>query len=53
MVREDILELLLDYVQDETNSVLFSSHITADLEKIADYITFILDGEVIFSDTKD
>jgi len=53
MVREDILELLLDYVQDETNSVLFSSHITTDLEKIADYITFIHDGEVIFSDTKD
>ena len=38
---------------DEENSVLVSSHITGDLEKIADYITFIHNGEVILSDSKD
>ena len=53
MVREDVLDLLLDFVQDENRSILFSSHITTDLEKIADYITFIHNGEVLFSDTKD
>ena len=31
----------LDYIQDENHSILMSSHITTDLEKIADYVTFI------------
>ena len=53
MVREDVLSLLLDFVQDENRSILFSSHITTDLEKIADYITFIHNGEVMFCDNKD
>ena len=53
IVRDDILDVFLDFVQDENNSIFLSSHITSDLEKIADYITFIHDGSIIFSETKD
>ena len=53
IVRDDILDMLLDFVQDEEHSILVSSHITSDLEKIADYIVFIHDGKVIFSRPKD
>ncbi len=49
----DILDILLDFVQEENNSILMSSHITSDLEKIADYIVFIHKGKVIFEETKD
>lgn len=42
VMREEILDVFLDFVQDEKHSILLSSHITSDLEKIADYITFIL-----------
>ena len=40
-------------MQDETHSILFSSHITSDLEKIADYITLIHKGEILLSESKD
>lgn len=53
VMRDDILDVFLDFVQDENNSILMSSHITTDLEKIADYITFIHQGKVIFRKTKD
>lgn len=53
IIRDDILDILLDFVQDETHAVLVSSHITSDLEKIADYITFIHKGSLIFSHRKD
>jgi len=53
IVRDDILDVFLDFVQDERNSIFLSSHITSDLEKVADYITFIHDGKIIFSETKD
>ena len=53
IVRDDILDVFLDFVQDESNSILLSSHITSDLEKVADYITFIHDGKIIFSEKKD
>lgn len=53
VVRDDILDMLLDFVQDEQNSILLSSHITSDLEKIADYIVFIHEGRLIFSKQKD
>ena len=45
VMRDEILELLLDYIQDEDHSILVSSHITSDLEKIADYIVFIHEGK--------
>lgn len=53
VVRDDILDLLLEFVQDETHSILVSSHITSDLEKIADYIVFLHKGRVVFSKPKD
>jgi len=53
IVRDDILDVLLEFVQDENHSILLSSHITSDLEKVADYITFIHDGRIIFSQDKD
>ena len=53
IVRDDILDVFLDFVQDETNSILMSSHITTDLEKVADYITFIHEGKIVFSERKD
>jgi len=53
MARNEILDILLDFIQDETCSVLISSHIIGDLEKICDYITFLHKGKLIFSEEKD
>lgn len=53
IVRSEILDIFLDFIQDEEHSILFSSHITTDLEKIADYITFLHEGKVVFSESKD
>ena len=53
VVRDDILDMLLGFVQDEGHSILVSSHITSDLEKIADYIVFIHEGKVVFEKPKD
>ncbi len=53
VMRDDILDVFLEFVQDENHSILMSSHITTDLEKVADYITFIHDGKVLFCKTKD
>lgn len=52
IIRDEILDLFLEFVQDENRSVLLSSHITSDLEKVADYITFIHDGSIILSASK-
>ncbi len=53
VMREEILDVFLEFVQDENHSVLLSSHITSDLEKVADYITFIHNGKIILSARKD
>lgn len=53
IVRNEILDVFLEFIQDEQHSILVSSHITSDLEKIADYITFIHDGKIVFSKSKD
>jgi ABC-2 type transport system ATP-binding protein len=53
VVRNEILDIFLDFIQDEEKSILFSTHITYDLDKIADYITFIHDGSLVFSKSKD
>jgi len=53
IVREEILDLLLDFMQDENHTILISSHILSDLEKVADYIAFINDGKILFMETKD
>jgi ABC-2 type transport system ATP-binding protein len=51
--RRDLLARLSAFIQDEGKAVLFSTHLTADLERIADFITFIRDGEIVFSASKD
>ncbi|MCF6462129.1 ABC transporter ATP-binding protein [Clostridium sp. Cult1] len=51
--RREILDILYSIIQDENKSIFFSTHITTDLEKIADYITFINKGKVVFSKSKD
>jgi ABC-2 type transport system ATP-binding protein len=51
--RRELLERLSDLIQDGRTSVLFSTHITSDLERIADYITCLKDGELLFSSTRD
>lgn len=53
VIRDEILDIFLDFVQDEEHSILISSHISSDLERIADYITFIHQGKVVFSKPKD
>lgn len=53
VMRDDILDMFLDFVQDEEHSILVSSHITSDLEKVADYIVFIHKGKIIFAKSKD
>lgn len=53
IVREEILDILLEFIQDERNSVLISSHILSDLEKAADYIAFIHQGKMVFLEEKD
>lgn len=53
MVRDEILDIFLDFIQDEEHAILLSSHIISDIEKIADYVTFIHNGKIIFSESKD
>lgn len=53
IVRNEILDLFLDFIQDEDHAILFSSHITSDIEKVADYVTFIHKGQLVFSKSKD
>ncbi len=53
LIRSDFLEILSEVIQDEKCSVLFSTHITSDLDRIADYITLIHEGKILFSMGKD
>lgn len=53
VARSEILDIFQDFIQDENKGIFVSSHITSDLEHIADYITFINDGEIIFTKTRD
>ena len=53
VARDEFLDILRDYIEDEEKSVIFSSHITSDIEKIADYITYINNGKIIFTGEKD
>ena len=53
VARADICNLLSDFVSQGNKSVLFSTHITEDLEKIANYLTFVHNGEIVLSDTKE
>lgn len=51
--RDELLTILSEYIEDGEHSVLFSTHITGDLERAADYITYINYGELFFSGNKD
>ena len=51
--RDELLNILAEYIEDGEHSVLFSTHITSDLERAADYITYINHGEMFFSGGKD
>jgi len=53
LIRSELLDILSEEIQDENKAVLFSTHITSDLDKIADYITFINQGELVFCESKD
>lgn len=53
MVRDEILDIFLEFIQDEENTILLSSHIISDIEKVADYVTFIHRGKIVFSKSKD
>ncbi len=53
VVRNEILDIFLEYIQDENHSILMSSHITSDLEKIADGVTFIDRGKLLLTGYKD
>jgi ABC-2 type transport system ATP-binding protein len=53
IIREEILDMFLEFIQDEEHSIFASSHIISDLEKVADYITFIHKGRILFSESKD
>ena len=51
--RDEMLEIFRDYMVKEDRTIFFSTHITSDLEKIADYITYIQNGRILYSGLKD
>ena len=53
VARDELLDILAEYIEDENRGVLFSTHITADVERIADYVTILQNGKVWFTGTKD
>jgi ABC-2 type transport system ATP-binding protein len=53
VARDEICDLLRGFVSDESKGVLFSTHITSDLEKTADYLAFIMNGSIVFAGAKD
>lgn len=50
--RNEIVNILQEYIEDGNRSILFSTHIISDIEKMADYITFIKEGKLVFSEEK-
>lgn len=53
MVRSEILELLMDFIQEEDHTVFMSTHIVSDLERVADYIAFLHEGKLKFFESTD
>ena len=53
VARDEVLDLFLEFIQDEDCSIFFSSHITSDIQKIADYVILIHQGKIIFEEQKD
>jgi len=52
VMRSEVLDIFLEFMQDESHSILLSTHITSDLEHIADYITFIHKGRLVFTEER-
>lgn len=53
VVRSEILDIFLEFIQNEEHAIILSTHITSDLEKIADYIAFIHQGKILIQTEKD
>lgn len=53
VVRGELMDLFLEFIQDERHSIIMSSHITADLEQIADSIAYLHNGQLLFHENKD
>lgn len=53
VVRDEVLDLLLDFTREENHSILMSSHIVSDLEKVCDYIAFLKKGRLLLCEEKD
>ncbi len=53
VVRDEILDVFQEFIQEEDHSIFLSSHIISDLEKICDYITFIHKGRILLCQEKD
>ncbi len=53
MARSEMLNIFNEFTRDEENTILFSSHIISDIEKVADYIVFLNEGNLIFNEEKD
>ena len=53
MVREEVLDILLDFTREEDHTVVLSSHIVSDLEKVCDYIAFLHQGKLLLFEEKD
>ena len=53
VARDELMDIFMEYIQDGENSVLFSTHISADLEKIADYVTVLSSGKLFYTGEKD
>lgn len=53
VVRGELLDLFLDFIQEENHSILLSSHITSDLEQVADLIAYLHKGKLVFCENKD
>ncbi len=53
VARDTLLEIFQDIVTDDERSILFSTHITSDLDKCADYVAFIKDGQMLMHDSKE
>lgn len=53
LIRNELMEILLDFMEEDGKSVFFSTHITSDLDKVADILILIDKGRIIFNESKD
>ncbi len=53
IIRNETINILRDYMEDENHSIFISTHITSDLDRLADYICFIHKGRIVFTEERD